>query len=89
MIINRLAFCRVYRHHVQLKNGTHICAIVQVERDAKNVYNFQVCFNVDGETNIFKYFYNLFVHSIYLLTIYISQNEQSVIPIKATIIFID
>ena len=39
-----------------------------------------VSFYVDGEANIFKYFNNIFGHLIYLLTIYILQYEQSVIP---------
>ena len=34
-----------------------------------------------AKANIFKHFNNIFAHSIYFLTIYISQYEQSVIPI--------
>ena len=44
-------------------------------------YSFKVGFYVDGEANIFKYFNNDIAHSIYLLTIYISQYEQFVINI--------
>ena len=39
------------------------------------VYNFKVGFYVDSEANIFKYFDNIFGHSIYFFTIYILQYE--------------
>ena len=39
------------------------------------------CFYIDGEANAFKCFENTFAHSIYLLAIYISKYDQSVISI--------
>ena len=48
---------------------------------SKRSTNYKVGFYVDSEASIFKYCDNIFVHSIYLLTIYIWQYEQSVIAI--------
>ena len=55
----------------------------------REIYNFKIGFYIGGEPNVFKFFNNIFAHSMYLFAIYIGQYEQFVISISAAIFFID